>query len=109
MQRRSFLAACAAFLGLTGTAMPDEIIPLATWPSHLDDTPDVTPKGTIFRCTDGHPVCEAIAPLEKHTLNWTAHIGAWRVPQPAIGDPWPTCTCGLPVVFWIKNGVVNGL
>lgn len=118
MRRRSFLASLAAFFGFGAAA--------AAEPYHKAfgdaadqmraaadgfDQPIVTPVGHIFRCENGHPICEAVKPLVyARTQNWHEHIGLWRQKQPAAGDPIPPCAqCGAKVVFWRNARGINAI
>jgi hypothetical protein len=75
--------------------------------------PVVARAGQVFRCAQGHAMCEAIGNIRRNELRWSQKIGRWRngVKPPAhLGDPLPHCPrCGTAVVLWIDvDGVRNG-
>lgn len=118
MRRRSFLASLAAFFGFGVAAETEsranaysdaETRRMAAAAADGFDMPLITPVGHVFRCENGHPVCEAIKPLVYgRTQNWHEHIGNWRQREPEAGKPIPWCAqCGARVVFWRNNRGIN--
>lgn len=107
MKRRTFMQVMAGLFGLGATSVE------ASWrpgsgespvvPSHVD-------PGHIYRCENGHPICEAIDEINVGDIHWHLKIGKWRQPEPQLGDPLPVCAdCGTKVVFWRKYGEINAL
>ena len=113
MRRRSFLARISAFFGFgsaSEAAALDEAEreQIAATRQFSTDIPLITPKGTIFRCVNGHPVCEAVENLIIGDEHWLDKIGHWRQAKPKVGDFVRCALCHSHVVLWTRGGVING-
>lgn len=62
-------------------------------------------KGHIFRCGNGHAMCEAVDDIWHGELSWAQKLGQWRTfSEPKVGDAWPTCSqCGAVLVLWEQD------
>jgi len=61
-----------------------------------------------FYCEDGHIAAVTTAEIVEGEKDWHKKIKLDHGEEPEIGAQ-ALCRCGKPIIFWIKDGVPNGV
>jgi len=67
-------------------------------------------QGHIFRCENGHPLCEALTTIKAGDERWDRKVGNWHngLKRPKLRDPFPDCPlCGSKLVMWRSQRGIN--
>ena len=65
----------------------------------------IVSAGSFVTCERHHVICEVTEPIHHGTMNWAYCLNHYRVEEPVIGGPVPTCPCGAA---WCRTSPTKG-